>query len=45
MGSRIADRLDGLADGELLGHVRVLVEQQNRLAAQIARAVRRAENR
>src|SRR3712207_5805407 len=45
MCSTAAEDLDGLSDGELLDHVRGLVAEQNRLAARLAAAVRRAENR
>ncbi len=40
-----AEGLDGLTDGELLEHVADLVAEQNRLAARLAAAVRRAEHR
>ena len=39
------DDLDGLTDGELLAHAAALVVQQRRIAARLARVVRRAENR
>ena len=47
MCSTSADRddLDGLTDGELLEHAAALVVEQQRIAARLARVVRRAENR
>ena len=40
-----SDGPDALSDGGLLEHVGELVAEQNRLAARLARAVRKAENR